>query len=175
MPPLEEAVFDNSGNEPLRESLRRWAQGLLFDHDFAKAVFGYDQVDEFGQGFYLIRMVAIQTAVEHEGELFKVDPSRPTITMVKTPVLDHAYKISDMTFADTSIEYPDKVTYDLKRMVGQVPFKTHRITEIEVEGGQPSWQYHIKQMAVSENPFLYINDFIDKQIAKREVTEPNVV
>lgn len=171
MPPLEQAVFDTNGAEPLRQSLRRWAQGMLFDHDFAKAVFGYEEVDEWGQNFYAIRMEAIQVAVEHEGELFKVQPDRPNIVMLKQPVLEPYYKITDSNFADTTIEYPEKVVYEIKKMVGQIPFKTHRLTKLDVVG-IPAWQYHIKQMAISENPFVYINDYIDEALQKQK---PNVV
>lgn len=163
MPPLEQAVFDSKGEEPLRASLRRWAQGMLFDHDFAKAVFGEEQVDEYGQDFYAIHILAVQTAIEHAGKLYNVRPDQRQVVMLEQPMVAHIEELSKVNPADTTLEQPKKVVYDIEKLVGQIPFKTHQIKAIEIDGGQPAWQYHIKQMAVSADPFVYICEYIDKQ------------
>jgi hypothetical protein len=172
VPPLEQAVFDTNGGEPLRQSLRRWAQGMLFDHDFAKAVFGYEEVDDYGHDFKALRFWAKQVAIKHMDKLYQVKGDEYQVVMLNQPKVADILKITDNMPADVTLEAPERVVYGIRNLAASIPFNTHKLQDVEVTGGTPSWQYHIKQMAISENPFVYINDYIDEALQKQK---PNVV
>lgn len=160
MPALEQAVFDSNDSEPLRASLRRWALGLLFDQEFAKAVFGDEHVDcEDGSSLLWLRLWAKQTHYEVLGKLYEADRSRPYYSFIlpqETEMYDKAKAIAEEVIPTQTI------TLRLEDMYGSLAVPTHKIQEPRVEGGIPSWQWHIKQMAVADNPFTYISDYIEK-------------
>ncbi len=156
VPPLEEAVFYDDGSG-LRESLRRWAMGLLYEHDFAKAIFGNDLVNEHeGYSYGAIRMWAKQVAVEHMGKIIKVNGDRPYLEVVTYPEVEYSFDEPP-----ASVVNAERTVIELRNMAASVPFMTHEIQDIDVVAGIPAWKWHLQQMIVSDNPFVYLNDYID--------------
>lgn len=164
MPPLERAVFDGAGSERLQGSLRRWANGLLFDHDFARAVFGDEEVDQYGQSVIGIRVWARQVAVEMEdGKIMMAQPDRRIVSYIKQQ--DHETLFGREPVDPTAIvNNAEIVEIELKNIYAQIPLTTHRLQDIDIIGAQVSWKWHLQEMIISDNPFLYMDKYIDSQV-----------
>lgn len=135
-------------------AFREWARGLLLSHDFAKAIFGDETVADDGTGLATLKMWAKQVAVEHEGKLYAAQRGRREMNFAVTPHLEYETMAEHLYSTAPSLQV---VTYKLKDLVAQIPLDTHRVAEIELFGGLPAWQWHLKKMVVHDNPFKYVD------------------
>lgn len=163
-PPLEYEVFTRWKPYGLSHSMRTWAIGLIYSHDFAKAVFGHDLISENGYTFNAIKLWAKQVAVEYQGKLIEVNPDRPDVTFLVLPEIDYDMRSNWVTNAPDELVQPEKVVMDLTKLAGSIPIRTHRIEGADVIGGIPAWQYHLREMAIAEDPFKYLGDYVNKQL-----------
>lgn len=160
IPLLEYLLFVQDRPPSLTTSLKIWAKGLIFDAEFAAALFGTERVDDNGYDMNTISLWAKQVFVEHAGELHAVpDDGRQHISFANMPEID--WDKDPVT--PTELVNGEIVTYDLKKLAAAIPFRTHRVEELEVRGGAPAYMYHLKNMVVCANPFEYLREYIDKK------------
>lgn len=162
MPAIEQAMFDGADAEPFRASLRMWATGLVQSHEFAKAMFGTDLVaPEHGRSFQAIKLWAKQVAVEHLGKIVKVDSERPYVELYTPPDVSFTY---DAPKAPAELVDVERTTIQLRKIAAAIPIRTHELQDVDIIGGMPAWQYHLQQMVIADNPFLYLNEYLDKEM-----------
>jgi hypothetical protein len=160
IPLLEYLLFVQDRPPSLTTSLKIWAKGLIFSTDFASALFGTERVDDNGYDMNTISLWAKQVFVEHAGELHAVpDDGRNRISFATLPEIDWDKE----PVTPTELVNGEIVTYDLKKLAAAIPFRTHRVEELEVQGGAPAYIFHLKNMVVCANPFEYLKEYIDKE------------
>lgn len=159
-PLLEREILVRHRAAGVSSSMRTWAVGLLFDHDFAKGLFGTHEVDDNGWSISAIKVWAKQVAVEIEGTLRAVPDnwSRPEISYAVIPEID-IQRYSEE--APMELVEAQTVTRELVRMGASIPFETHSIDRVEIYGTRPAYQYHLQQMALSPNPLTYVKEYLD--------------
>lgn len=130
---------------------------LIFDHDFNKALWGNDEVDNHGWSVKAIRLWANQVAVKHGETIYDAEPEKRFGAIAVYPEIDW----------QEALEQPDalvnvnKVEYELKRMTASIPFETHRMETLEIESDtQTAWQYHIQQMVIADDPIEYLGSHL---------------
>lgn len=163
LPPIEEAMFKGKDADPLRASLKLWACGLLMSQDFAKAIFGEEEVDEYGQSVVGIQVWAKQVAVEHNGKLYDVPYDQYEMAFYKMPLVDMWDKEQAVP---TTLVKPEITRIKLENLYGTIPAQTHRIHGVRVLGAIPAWQWHLQKMVICSNPFDYVDKYIEKAMAK---------
>lgn len=159
---IDQLMVKSAGAEKFEGSLRLWANGLIFDHDFAKAIFGQELYDYKGSAtnFYAIRLWCKQVAFEIFGKVHRVDRERREYAFIKPVDLS----LEDMTAkAPADIVGVEQVVMQLKDMAGSISFTTHELSEVDVMGGIPAWQWHLREMIVADNPYKYLLDYINKR------------
>lgn len=169
-PALEKAMFDRAGAEPLQGALRRWAIGLIMDQEFAMYVFGENPVDENGASLVWLELWAKQTHYRIADRLYKIDrdrgkPSefyqvRPGTTMYAE---DWAKLLDDANKLAVQLIETERVEMQLEDRYASLAIDTHQIQEPRVGSTLLAWQYHLKEMAISDNPFLYLKEYIDSK------------
>lgn len=139
----QEAVPPHILNDPIE---------LIFNHEFARALWGSEQVDNHGHDIKSIRIWANQVAVKHAGKLYEVNPEKQFVTMLRYPELS--------TFdlqSPESVVNVERVEYELKRMTGEIPFETFKLHPLEVEvDSLPAYKHHLREMATLEDPIRYL-------------------
>lgn len=159
-PSLEKKILLRLKASKTGADIEMWAKGLLFDHNFAHALFGAYDVDDNGWSVSAIEFWAKQVAVEVEGELRAVLKNWPKteIRYAVTPELD-IQKYSEK--APMELVEAQIVTKQLVRMAASIPFETHSIDKVEIHGTKPAYLYHLQQMALSPNPVTYVKEYLD--------------
>lgn len=127
---------------------------LIFNHEFAKALWGNNHVSKSGSDYGLIKIWAEQVAFEFEGRVYAAKPGERVRAFVKYS--DDA--LSD--HAPTELMSASKVVQQLKNLIATIPFNTHKIKAVEAIGTIPLWQYHLQQMVVSPDPIKYLGENI---------------
>jgi hypothetical protein len=159
IPPMEYAVLYKARDMGKTWSMRVWAQGLLFDEEFARYFFGEKLMyrERFDMG--AIRLWAKQFAVEYQGNYYKAQTDSPFMAFLE---------YDDLSYwedkAPTEIVHARKVVRELTRMAASIPFMTHHIEDVQVDDVTPgilAYEYHLEKMATSGNPFRYIQSFMD--------------
>jgi hypothetical protein len=161
VPPLEQAIFTSAGAEKLEGSLRRWATGLLFDKEFAIYLFGQKPVDKNGFDIMAIKIWAKQYAVEFQGRIYEARDRRE-MTFLEMPEIDFDFTESAVKEAPPEIVECHKVVKRLEDLMITIPFTTHRVEDVAIIGTIPEYEYHLKQMAVADNPFNYVREFVNE-------------
>lgn len=139
-------------------SMRIWASGLLFDHEFARAFFGDRLMHRTRSDMGLIKIWAKQFAVEHEGKIYNARPNMPYTTFLE---YDDTEWWADRS--PTEMVEAKQVTKHLKDLVASIPFQTHKIEDVEVHDITPgisAYEYHLEKMATDNNPFDYLKRFM---------------
>lgn len=146
--------IDETGKFHLWIGANTWGSiDLIFNHEFAKALWGNDVVTKDAVGFGIIKIWAEQVAYEFEGRLHAANGKRQ-MAFLKYPdnMLVHR--------APNELVEVEKVVMDLKHLAGSIPFRTHKIKEVDVLGGIPTWQYHLQQMVIADDPIKYLGENI---------------
>jgi hypothetical protein len=126
---------------------------FIFNHDFARALWGDELVDNNGQEMKPIRLWANQVAVEHAGKIYEVDPNRVHGAIPIMPEINWSEALN----APDSVIDAIQVEYELKRLTGMVTFETHRLQPLEIAATTlPCWQYHLQQMVITPDPIKYL-------------------
>lgn len=124
---------------------------LLFNHEFTKALWGDDLVDNHGQSMKVIRAWANQVAVKHLGKLHAVEQDKPYATIFDMPEMDFS-KPPDSLVEGTKIEYK------LQKMAASLQFETHQLQPIEIDADtQPLYIWHMMRMATYPEPECYLS------------------
>lgn len=161
VPPMEWAVLVKGRDFGKTNSLRMWAIGLIYSHDFLKAFFGENLVprEEDNENMMAIGIWAEQVAYEHEGRIYAAQRDKPYMSFVK---------YDDVEFwadkAPTAIIEAQVVTKKLQDLAGSVPVQTHKIKKVRVDNltpEYPAWKHGLRRMAEYDNPFLYLKSFMD--------------
>jgi hypothetical protein len=162
MDPGKYEVIAPFGGNYLRIKTTSWSgeesfesiNSVIYSKNFAKALWGEEIISsEDGLHFGVIRLWAEQVAYEFEGRIHSLD-GRSHMSFVR-------YNDDNLiNRAPTGLVEVEKVTLNLKDIVARIPFHTHKIKEIETEGGIPKWQYHLRQMVIAENPIKYLGENI---------------
>lgn len=161
VPPMEWAVLVKGGREfGKTNSMRMWAIGLIYSHDFLKAFFGENLVprEEDNENMMAIGLWAEQVAYEFEGQLYATNRDKPYMSFVRFKETDWAAK------APTAIIDTEVVTKQLQDLTATIPVRTHKIKKVRVDNitpEYPAWQHGLRQMVEYDNPFLYLKRFMD--------------
>lgn len=153
---LERAVFNGLDNNALKDSLRHWANGIIFDHSFARAVFGTSPADRYGQPLLAIQIYAEQVAYKFDGRLYNADRSKPSMVFARVPDVTVNPFLAPL---GESIDI-QRFTQKLRDLRATLPFETHQIKEISIAGAQEMWQWHLEQMVLLPNPYNYLREYI---------------
>lgn len=155
-PSLLKALYMNSlTDETLRGQNVEMVRGMILSHDFAKALWGEEEVDNNGWEIKTIRAWANQVAVKHAGKLVNVDPKQRYVYLMEVPELLHEYELPE---DPTAVVQAHKVEYKLEQMMGQVPFETHRLEPLEVECTKlPAWKFHLREIVTAPNAIQYLD------------------
>ena len=167
VPPLENEIFFKSSMPfGFSSSMKVWARGLILTKDFARAVFGWEKVSGEGIELVYIRARAKQVAYEYDGRIYQADRNRPFMSFVKEPHLDFMSSSEGGAFDPAQTLDFNVVTKKLEDLFATIPVDTHQLTDLEVEGGIPAYEYHLKQMVTSNNPFAYLDYYVSKKQKK---------
>lgn len=127
---------------------------LIFNHEFCKALWGDDAVDNNGVSLKSIQYWATQVAIKHLGKLHPVKDNTPIISV-------HDLAEIDFTKPPDELVEGTVTQYKLERMVGSIPFETHRIKEVNVHADSlPAYLHHLQQMVIAEDPIVYLGENI---------------
>lgn len=124
------------------------AVATLFDHSFARALFGDDEVDNNGSSLKTIQYWATQVAVKHLGKLYAVDDSKPYFVICDMPALT----MTDLAAPEELVDC-ERTQYKLEKMAGSIPYETHRIKEVNVYADSlPAYLYHLQEAVILPTP-----------------------
>jgi len=126
---------------------------IIFDHDFAKALWGKELTDKNGYGITAFKIWAKQVAVKHLGKIYVAEPDKPFLSFEHSAI--------SKELGDLAIVNSEHVEYKLKDLFASIPFDTHSLQEIDVVGDLvPKWQYHLQQMVIADDPIAYLRENI---------------
>jgi hypothetical protein len=124
----------------------------MFNHEFASALWGEDEVDDNGASLKTIQYWATQVAVEHLGTLYAVERNEPVVSILDQGPLDFNAPPEALTEVK-------ETKYQLEKLTGSIPFNTHRINEVAVHARSlPAYLFHLQQMVIAEDPIKYLGN-----------------
>jgi hypothetical protein len=167
VPPLEWAVLVKGGRDfGKTNSMRMWALGLIYSHDFLKAFFGENLIprEEDGDLMMRIGLWAKQVAVEYQNKVYEVPEGRREWVTAHHPPVTYEDIDTWTKRAPAEIVEAHRVVHQLTDMAGSIPVRTHRIKESRVDNitiELPAWKHGLRQMTEYDNPFLYLKKYMD--------------
>lgn len=122
---------------------------VLFNHSFARGLWGATEVNADSFDMTGIRLHFKQVAVQLEDRLIAVPPESASAMEYKVPGLP-ADPIQDIDMSEV-----EKITYELEAIYHVIPLTTHRLLSLDLMGVQPKYHYHLKQMVLADDPLEY--------------------
>lgn len=148
-------LWDNEQQCWYEQEDRQHVYEIIFSDDFAKALWGTDQVDNNGVSIKTIQYWATQVAVKHLGKLHAVEDNKPVVSIYDMPDVDFSKPPEELVEGT-------RTQYRLQKMAGSIPFETHRIKEVNVYADSlPAYLYHLQQMVIDPDPIGYLERHID--------------
>lgn len=165
----EDAIHIRYWAQPTRQlHAHRYAplREIIFNLDFAKALFGWEQVNQKGIPLVWLKLYFRQIAVEHLGKTYAVNGETGDMTFLsmKNPleVLDEARDAGELT---TKSEI-NEVTYRLQTIKERIPVNLFRLEDCSLES-EPAWQYHLRQMVIEKEPLEYLRKWMEEECERK--------